>query len=281
MKEYDLAFSLGFACACSQSLRDNGLQTASFPFDWVLTTGLGASVDMLTRGFDGWFAREDLRLWDVRISGGYVSRVYRDVRHGFVFAHDFTNVEPIETHYAAAKARYDRRAKRLLERIGAAKRVLAVYVGHPAEPRIPDEDLVSARRRLADRFPGVQIDLLYFFEDPDCRTTESFDPAEGVRAVRMDYRTYSEGVVMHVCNVEPIRAYLRGHVTVPDGRTDEERRAFAAARRRARLLRYGKTRLGSLVNRKLHRLFCNIEQYLVAQRLLPGDRPLRADGCGL
>ena len=280
MREYGLAFSLGFACACSQSLRDNGIQTASFPFDWTVTTGLSASVEMLENDFGGWFERADLKLWDVRIAGGHVSRVYRSGRNGFVFAHDFTNAEPIETHYDAAKARYDRRISRLMNGIRAAKRVLAVYVEHPANGRLADSDLVAARDRLAAKFPEAQVDLLYFYEDPDCRAFEATEAAAGVTVVRAEYRTYHDGAIMHVCNVTMIRDYLRENVSVPDTRTEEERRAFAARKRAERLNRFGGPGLGGLVNRKLHRLYRNIEIYLESQHLVPGDRPLRCDGDG-
>jgi len=38
--EYDLAFSLGQACACSTTLRAARLQFASFPFDWLSNASL-------------------------------------------------------------------------------------------------------------------------------------------------------------------------------------------------------------------------------------------------
>ena len=42
-KEYDFAFSLGFSCACSESLRAEGLQFASCPFDWCPIEQLDAA----------------------------------------------------------------------------------------------------------------------------------------------------------------------------------------------------------------------------------------------
>lgn len=280
MREYDLAFSLGFACACSQSLRDNGIQTASFPFDWTVTTGLLKSVEMIERDFSGWFAREDLVLWDVRIAGGHVSRVYRSRRDGFVFAHDFTNAEPIERFYEVAKARYDRRVARLMERLRTSKRTLAVYVEHPANGRLSDSDLVAVRERLAAKFPESQLDLLYFHEDPDCRAFEATEVAAGVTAVRAEYRTHLNGEIMHVCDVTMFREYLRRNVTVPDRRSFGQIRTFEEETRRKRRELFGKGWLENLVNRKLHRLYRNIELYLESQHLVPGDRPLRCDGSG-
>ena len=47
MKTYDFIFSLGASCAVSMSLRDAGLQFASFPFDWIGSPGLLHEVEMV------------------------------------------------------------------------------------------------------------------------------------------------------------------------------------------------------------------------------------------
>ena len=57
--EYDLAFSVGQACACSLTLRTARLQFASFPFDWLASSTLTRRIDLLVRRFDHWLEKED------------------------------------------------------------------------------------------------------------------------------------------------------------------------------------------------------------------------------
>ena len=40
MKAYDFIFGLGAGCSVSQSLRDAGLQFASYPLDWIAAPGI-------------------------------------------------------------------------------------------------------------------------------------------------------------------------------------------------------------------------------------------------
>ena len=60
VKAYDLIFGLGAGCSVSQSLRDAGLQFASYPLDWIAAPGIMQGVEAIERGFEGWFEREDL-----------------------------------------------------------------------------------------------------------------------------------------------------------------------------------------------------------------------------
>ena len=53
MKAYDFIFGLGAGCSVSQSLRDAGLQFASYPLDWIAAPGLMQGVEMVERGFEG------------------------------------------------------------------------------------------------------------------------------------------------------------------------------------------------------------------------------------
>lgn len=280
MREYDFAVSLGFSCAGTQSLRDAGLQSASFPFDWVGSPSLLASARTVANDFVGWFDRESLVLWDVRIVAGFISRVYKNVKTGFGFSHEFTNAEPIETHYAAVKEKYDRRIARFMERMRTAERVLVTYLESPVHPRASDADLVEARRILSAKFPQAEIDVLYMFEDPDCRAPEATTVAEGVTAVRMEYRTYLDGEVMHVCDMTMPREYLRSVAKVADAESAEDRKRFADAKRRELRRSLGRNAFDRWLNRKLKKVFRDLEAYLERQHLIPGDRPLWFDGSG-
>ena len=281
MREYDLAFSLGFACGCSQTLRDCGLQFASYPFDWVCSPGLAASADMLTRGFDGWFRRENMRLWDVRITTGVISRLYRDVSNGFISVHDYSAANPFETGYGPVMERYARRIASLERAIRSSRRTLAVYVEHPGNGRLGDDALISVLDALRAKYPESGFELLYFHEDESADVPKETRVADGIVAVAADYRKRLNGEIMHVCRVETLQEYCRSRIRVPDPRSAEERSAYAERKRRNRSGRFGRCGVERWFWRKVFRFYSNVEAYLRRQRLMPDDRPIRFDGKGL
>ncbi len=280
MKEYDFIFSLGFSCACTQSLRDCGLQKVSLPFDWVGTQSLLGSAQLVANDFHDWFERDALVLWDVRITGGFVSRVYKNVKTGIGFSHEFSNAEPIETHYEVEKGKYDRRIARLYKCAGAAKKILAVYLENSRGGEVSDEEILEARQILMKKFPHAEVDLLYLHEVEGCKVAEARQISEGVTSVALDYRTYLKGEIMHVCNMDMIRDYLRKNVAMVNGESEAERKAFADARRKALRDSLGKNRFDRWINRKMKNWFRDLEVYLEGQHLVPGDRPLWFDGDG-
>lgn len=280
MKTYDFVFSLGYACAVSQALRDLGLQRGSYPFDWVGTASPLMGAQAIADGFRDWFNREDLKLWDVRFEGGFVARVYKNLRTGFGFSHEFSNAEPIETAYAAVREKYDRRIVRFMKTLRSAKRILAVYLEDPRRPRTPGADLAQARRLIAASCPGAEVELLCFYEDESCRAAELVASADGVSVAKANYRTYLDGRLMHIADRSQIAAFLRDSVTVRDRMSEDEIRALDAAKRRKLRESLGRNRLERWVNRKLKQWYRDLEVYLIGQKLIPGDRPLWFDGDG-
>lgn len=281
MKEYDFAFSLGFACVTSQVLRENGLQFVSLPLDWVGSQGLMRSIEMVEGDFHGWFERNDLRLNDVRYTGGHAARVYRSEKTGFLFPHDFTNAEPIETSYEERRAIYDRRIDRMLSILTHARRIFAFYVEHPEKPRESDEILKDARNRLCRKFPNADIDLAYAFEDSSVDGWHVEGLSAGVDTVRLDYRILVNGEVSHECRREQLGEYVRSVARIKDTRSDDEKRRFEESRRRGYLKLLGSTPYERWRNRKLKRWFRDLELYLQGQGLLPRDRLLEFDAKGL
>lgn len=280
MKTYDFIFSLGYACAVSQALRDLGLQRGSYPFDWVGTASPLMGARMIAGGFRDWFNREDLRLWDVRFEGGFVARVYKNVRTGFGFSHEFSNADPIETAYEAVKEKYDRRITRFMKTLRSAKRILAVYLEDPRKPRTPDADLRAARDLIAAACPEAEVELLCLYEDETCKAAELVAASDGISVVKASYRTYLDGTLMHIADRSQIVAFLREHVTVRDRMSEAEIRALDAEKRRKLREGLGRTRWERWVNKKLKQWYRDLEVYLIGQKLIPGDRPLWFDGDG-
>lgn len=273
MKTYDFIFSLGASCAVSQSLRDAGLQFASFPFDWIASPGLMAEVEMVESGFANWFEREDLKLWDVRHEEGAVQRVYKNMRTGFGFPHEFTNAFGLDDGYEKTREKYDRRIGRLFKTLRASKNALGIYLEVATRRRLPDDSLAEARRRLAAQFPGLQLDLVYFYEDPAHRVPEVVSEMDGVTVVRAHYGKFLGGKPMHTVDRTEIVRFIHENFTVAGHDVAAEKARHEAEEKRKRKGHWGKGAMERWVNRKLFKTYRRLQDYLIEQKILPGDRP--------
>ena len=273
MKEYDFIFSLGATCAVSQSLRDAGLQFASYPFDWIGSPGLLRDVEMVEGGFDGWFEKEDLKLWDVRHEEGAVQRVYKNMRTGFGFPHEFTNAFTFEDGYEKTKEKYDRRIERFYRDVRAAKRALGIYLEMAPRSRLPDDALVEARRRLAAQFPETSLDLLYFCEDPGHREVRVVSESGGITVASADYAQFLDGAPMHTVDRSEIVKFIRENFTVAGHDIVGEKLRYEAEQKRLRKKHWGRGWCEQWINRKLFKTYRRLQDYLIGQKLLPGDRP--------
>ena len=277
VKRYDFAFSMGFCCTCSASLRAEGLQFASTPFDWAGFANVLQAPKAIASNFEDWFERDLLDLYDVRMMGGFVTRVYRNRKTGIGFVHDFSNAEPFEdeAHFAAVKARYDKRIARFMGSLRAAKSILAVYLESPRYGRTPDSGIEEAQRILRSSLPGAEIDVLYMYEDPEAARWREISQHDGITVVAADYRTFLDGELMHLCRDGELRDCLRRKATMDDPRADAEKARFAAAKKAEReALLGGGSRFNRWLNKNLMQTFRNLEAYLERQKLIPGDRPL-------
>jgi len=273
MKEYDFIFSLGATCAVSQSLRDAGLQFASFPFDWIGSPGLLRDVEMVETRFDGWFEKADLRLWDVRHEEGAVQRVYKNMRTSFGFPHEFTNAFTFEEGYDETKAKYDRRIERFYKSVKSAKRALGIYLEIATRPRLSDEAISEAHRRLAAQFPETALDLLYLCEDPTHRDVRVVSESGGVAVASADYAKFLDGVPMHTVDRSEIVKFIRENFTVAGHDIVGEKARYEAEQKRLRKKHWGKGRCEQWINRKLFKTYRRLQDYLIGQNILPGDRP--------
>ena len=273
MKTYDFMFSLGASCAVSMALRDAGLQFASFPFDWIGSPGLMAEVEMVESGFANWFEREDLKLWDVRHEEGAVQRVYKNMRTGFGFPHEFTNAFGLDDGYEKTREKYDRRIERFFKTLRASKNALGIYLEVATRRRLPDDSLAEVRRRLAAQFPGLQLDLVYFYEDPAPRVPEVVSERDGVTVVRAHYGKFLGGKPMHTVDRTEIVRFIHENFTVAGHDVAAEKARHEAEEKRKRKGHWGKGAVERWVNRKLFKTYRRLQDYLIEQKILPGDRP--------
>jgi len=275
-RAYDLVFSLGHDCKCSQCLRRAGLQHFSYPFDW-LTGGTPAErARILADGFRGWFELADLTdIGPARLNRfAAVTRIALH-RSGLEFRHDFPIGGSLADGYPAASAKYARRQERLLGGIAAARRVLAVHVDGHDRPACPMDDLEAARAVLAARF-GEKIDVLGVTDDsPGAKHPAVESAGGGGHVLRWSLPCKRKGANGWEVRDSVAVRFLSSRVSCPDPHPPAERRA---RRRAERLAAYGKykarTWFGMVWNRWLFRRYRNLGKILRAKGVIPSDADL-------
>lgn len=199
MRQYDLIFGLGSVCSCTQSLRRAGLQTLSFPYDWVtplkeenILRDVRIRAETICNGFNGWFEEKDFAFHGANTNG---KDKYYNERLDLIFVHDFPLGVPLSQSFPLILSRYRRRIDRLLDLIGRAKSVLVVRLDrHDLPYRTSAEDCAYVRNVLNGRFPETRFDVLLIQPDPEIpigeRRVEQL--SEGVTRLSLDYRKAKE-----------------------------------------------------------------------------------------
>lgn len=263
VRSYDVIFSLGGACSCSQSLRLAGLQFASFPCDWLF----GGSPSVRARGlvddFAGWFDPGALSRHEIPWQLEHEPWINR--QNGIVFKHDFDWNRPLDVSLPAVREKYARRGARLLRLIGAAKRVLAVYLCPPHQREIPEEEFVKALGILSDRFPAVAIDLMVIRCRPGVAFADRQDEMRnGVRYVGWDYDDGRESFIDNTAMAE----FFKAEFVVADYRTEAERHGWPARQKALKYAQFNATNAWSyFVNRAVYRLYRHFKRSMIRRGL--------------
>lgn len=87
---------------------------------------------------------------------------YHNKLNGITFNHDFLKTLEFDEAYPLVKEKYDRRIKRLLEKIRNSNSVLAVYLEAPTtnHSEISNQEILQGYSILKEKF-GDKINLLY------------------------------------------------------------------------------------------------------------------------
>ncbi len=151
LQSFDLFVPFGEQCITSWNLRQNNLQTESLPFDWLAHVKLNLALDFLLNNFEGFLIRNQL---------AFVKREKHEAHfkmpNGIVFKHDFRS-EKLED-FPKVERKYQRRIKRLYQKIKHARSVLFVHFDYDKPQK---EILVEACKRLRSCYPDKKIKLLY------------------------------------------------------------------------------------------------------------------------
>lgn len=230
-KEYDLAFSLGGACSCTQTLRKANLQYLSFPFDWIRGCTILERAKMLVSGMPEFLIKEDLRYVDKNVGG--FKDIYRSEKTGITFYHDFPICGKLDEEFPSVAEKYNRRYKRLIELLKVSSRVLVVYLPppppyiHTEDPLPNDEMLKKTVDILNDRFPSVEFDLVTFRNiDEDLKNEEKIRLiSDHIVEIRAPYHSKEPNAPIGSVDFD-ILAGIFSNTKVVDYRTDEERARF-------------------------------------------------------
>lgn len=227
---YDVIFSVGGACCCSEALRIARLQLYSFPLDWIAGSNIRTRVDLLANDLGDLVAPDLMRhIEELDIADKYL---YRNVKYTFNFPHDFPKGVPFETQMPEVRAKYARRMKRLDEILSKSRRALFVWVDVPSSPAATEEDIAWCRRRLSERWPGVAFDAVVFkAEDEIPYARRLTDRQPHVTTVRFAYRDFGFAEAGwradHFILAEWLQSYLRVR-DYRDPAAREQWRAFEA-----------------------------------------------------
>ena len=137
-RKFNVAISLGEVCQPAGNLHANQMRFQAFPFDWAITPF--ESIYKFIAGEGKGFLDKETLLFNVAVPVFNVTGVL-DLRYGVYSVHDFeysvndnTNTpkyfhEVTVKNYDAAKAKLERRIKRLFDALHSNKRVLLVRLG--------------------------------------------------------------------------------------------------------------------------------------------------------
>lgn len=276
-RKYDIAFSLGFCCGCSQSLRAAGLQFSSFPLDWLGIPDSLAAAKVVGEGFEHWMDLDDFKLLDVNHGVGFCTRIYLNQRTQLGYSHEFYDFKRFENVFPDVKLVYDRRIERFMSEMRSAKRILAVYLEHATRGRAEDCAIRETVELLRGAFPHAQVDLLYFYEDLECATPSVVSDSDGITLVAADYRVVEEGRITQFVKLPVLVGFLKKHIVVDDPRTPEERAKYNANARIARSLRWGKESdsvFRRWLNHHAYKTYRTLERILTERGLVQKELPV-------
>lgn len=214
-QKYDLVFSIGAACSCTQGLRGAELQFASFPFDWLFGSDFTGRIDMLCNKFKRFIDFDDLEFTFSERS--IKCDAYHNKFNDLTFNHDFQTNIPLSETYNAVREKYNRRITRLLDLIEKSERVLAVYMETPSSTeKISPEDLIVASEKLRASFPDTVIDILYVSFDTKMPvfTWHSVPVNKNIMLIYGNYKSLDKSQPDYVVSLSVVQKMFRKNILI-------------------------------------------------------------------
>ncbi|MDD3154083.1 MAG: DUF1796 family putative cysteine peptidase [Victivallaceae bacterium] len=191
----DFGFSIGVACAATQSLRAAGLQTFSYPFDWLVGMGMLQRAQMIAdKDFAGGFMEraEDLTaLGQTNQSPGHLCDIYRNRVNQIQFNHDFPAAVPLAESYPSVREKYLRRGERLKRHLTQSSKILIGLVEAHIDngQHVSDGECLELLQTMREMFPGKEFYLCHLFrtEGLSYRRRRVENVSASVRKITFDY----------------------------------------------------------------------------------------------
>lgn len=160
-KEYDFIFAIGESCSATRALRSTDLQVQSYPLDWVYGGNFLTRIDILTSKFANFLEKSYFIPIEVDEAHPYFAFSNRACK--VTFMHDFLKNKTFDESYNEFKEKYERRIKRLYEKIEQSNKILILYLENPYESlKIQgNEKIIEGYSRLKQMWPDKNIDILY------------------------------------------------------------------------------------------------------------------------
>jgi len=213
-QKYDLIVPVGAACSCTDTLRKKDLQVFSYPFDWLYGSDFLNRIKILVSDFENWLNIEDLKFAGTR-EYPLPCDIYLNTRTNIVFNHDFPLNNPLSLSFPKVKEKYSRRINRLLYQISNSKNVLFVYLERPdIRKDILTEELKESYELLKNRFPNVDINILYLFNarEVDYENRKIINVSNHIIRADFDYDLYNDEHP-YIVNNNPI-LNIFNHITI-------------------------------------------------------------------
>lgn len=155
--EMDFILPLGNACRPARQLQTAGVRTFSAPLDWMMRYPLDLAVDLIARGFEGFFSSPEE---DAEKGKGKNNRYVIDKATGMVSMHGFPWTKSLEEELPAFYEKMLRRGRRLKEKILKADKIGIIMNRNEKE-----ETILAFIRKLSSAFPQQQFYVLNLFDD--------------------------------------------------------------------------------------------------------------------
>lgn len=206
VKRYDLIFSIGEACSCTQALRDSGLQIYSNPLDWLYGSDYIGRCKILASKFEHFIEIEDLEY--AHSERSISCDAYHNKYNDLIFNHDFFMNRPLNDTYPKVREKYNRRINRLLMNIESRKSILIVYVETPTtnHSNISDEIIKEGYDIIKNNFSNKSIDLLYIKNSKDGYKKEAL--TSNITRITTYYKSKNESDFDYVVNMKNLTKEL-------------------------------------------------------------------------
>lgn len=184
---FDLIVSLGEDCACSSYLRKFNLQSASYPFDWLTKASLETRFELLLSNFEGFLDKKYLVHIEKNPNcvNDYKNEYYKNIKNEIIFLHDFPASMTFEEGYELVFEKYQRRIKRLYEKIEKSKKVLFVWLGKTQS--IENDKILEYQRKLTEKFKNKNVHILVLENIPNYKEKDFKEEKISKKILKIKY----------------------------------------------------------------------------------------------